>query len=191
MKRLILFSVVFVISFLTNVHSQVSFNKKNSKRLLRCQSEYYDKELNNKLDFLSIINFGKKKRFEILSSIKKETKNQKELLIFECYAPGEGNLKGLIFSDSSCHYYSHNNIQKIGNSIYDLKEISRSSGISEHMLRLVLALDTNSIKKINNAIGLRVNDGYFCMASKLTVNKNKKVNILTFGFMEFKKPEED
>lgn len=191
MKQLFFLIGIFVIGSYTNIYSQVSFNKKNSKKLFRCQKEYYVKELNKKTDFLSIVNFGKKKRFEILDSIKKETQNQKELLIFECYAPNEGIIKGLIFSDSTCHYYGYNNIQRIENATHDLKNISQITGIEEHILKMALTWDTISIKKINNTIGLRVNDGFFCMVSKFTVNKHKRTAILTFGFMEFKKPNDE
>ncbi|MBB6236397.1 hypothetical protein HDC90_001009 [Pedobacter sp. AK013] len=154
----------------------------------RNQLAYYNTKIEDKDNYVSIINFAGKERIKITQPAKTLIKSG-NFTILEGFSPAWGNFVGLIWSGKNALLYKRTSIDKR----FILKKINLNSnvikkltGIDLYLFNKINSWDVSYINALKSKIGMSVPDGYNFIATKVTTNQGeKKSKIETIAFEQF------
>lgn len=184
------YQVVFISLILLTVSCKApSYHGDNNlmKQIYRNQKNYYNTKLtSDKNDYISFINFGRKRR-EILYKKYDIDLSKQSLIVLEGFSPGWGNFSGLLISGKGNYNYRRNDegIQKMELININSNDIAYKTGISKNIIDKVSAWDTSYIYGKRKQLGARVNDGFVFMATRVQYIEGNHTKIETITFKEW------
>ena len=158
------------------------------EQVYKDQLSYYNNKIEDKDNYVSIINFAKQERNKVIQRAKSVIQSE-NFIILEGFNPAWGNFVGLIWNDETAYSYRQSSADKRFTFVkVNLKhnDTKKVTGIDSYLFDKVNNWDTNYINTLKSKIGMSVLDGYNFMATKVTSNQNEKVpKIETIAFEQF------
>jgi len=155
-------------------------------QIYKKQNDYYNKNIIEKEDYVSIINFAKIRRVKLYQQMNIRLDTVSEFKILEGYSPAWGTFRGIVWSKYFAYSYeelSGKNSLKFER--IDTKDISQAiSGVNPTIVDLVKNWDISEIKKRKAMIGNQVNDGSYFLATEIKSDK-RRLQVECIHFPEF------
>ena len=184
MKRYL--NIVLLCMTLSSCMAQNRFNKSNLllEKVYENQLVYYNQKIDDKDNYISILNFAKQGRNQIANKASNMIESG-DFIVMEGFSPGWGKFVGLIWSDKVAYAYRKLPSKKLYITKVNLKtdDIKKATGIEPYILDKVKRWDINYISGLKGKIGMRVLDGYNFIATKVThseVEKDSKIETIAF-----------
>ena len=184
------FSCVTVCLFLTSclVQNRSKDTSLLANEIYESQLAYYNANIANKDNYLSIINFAKTGRSTLFKRIGSVVQSDC-FIILEGFSPGWGNFVGLAWNSETAYAYKRLSTDKklnITKANLGGNNVSHSTSIDPFLIKKISEWDVNYIRNINNKIGMGVSDGHYFIATKVTKGKTDNDYIIeSIAFEQF------
>ncbi len=152
------------------------------------QKLYLDTSIRNTSDFVGIINFGKKGRFDLYGQNSVIPSKFDTCIILEGIANGWGKYVGLFIGHDRVFFYKnkpHSSWECAWINIGD-KESEAMTGLSERVIDKIRDWDIGYINSLKNKIGAYVYDGFSFIATRVINSKSNHPVIESISFYEFR-----
>lgn len=151
------------------------------------QLEYFNTNIVDKDNYVSIINFSKQERNKIINQTKGII-NSDSFYILEGFSPSWGNFIGLVWNKEIAYSYKRSstdiafNVTKVNLNDKKIKK----TGIDFHIIDRINHWDVAYINGLKRKIGMGVSDGYNFIATKvMNAKQGRNPVIETISFEQF------